>query len=144
MNKPANMEQRLEALRLYDVYSARFDEWNEHEGNEDDLVAARSRLQDAWDVYDAYAKGNAVPLLLDDNDDPTTCALSKAPLVDTDQTEVVLRIALGLPLRAETDADAEGWKLLDSCLVQAGANLGVDHNDLTSLPPRSKIDGVSG
>ena len=105
MSKPDNMEERLEAVRLYGEYSQLFDDWN---GSGD----GRNKMQGAYDVYLEFASANNVLLATDDDGHPMKCAASDVPLIEADQwlddletNEYFLRSALGLPPRAQEEEE---------------------------------------
>ena len=109
-----DMDQRLEALRLYQVYSDLFDLWNAGPTGEGEPLDSRAKMQAAYDAYVAYE----VDLYTDGEGNPLKCGVSGVPLLGSDELledchtgELFLRSALGLPPRPaqpdETDLDQE-------------------------------------
>lgn len=100
---------RLEAARLYAVYSVLFDIWNDGPENVNP-AGVRADMQAAYDAYIA----NGVHLYTDGEGWPISCGASDVPLLASDELvedchtgELFLRSAIGLPPRPTEAAEVE-------------------------------------
>jgi len=82
-----NLGQRNESLRLYQIYTETFEDWD---GSDE----GKRKMHAAYDAYLEYADTNGVMLLTDNEGEPQKCAIKGIPLIESDEVEIVLRSAL--------------------------------------------------
>lgn len=117
MSKPDNMEERLEALRLYEIFRAAEDARDDAPNSmpHDEYKALDGAADAAHQAYEDHP----TPALIERFEDSqiVRCGITGVPLFETDEIledchtgEMFLRSALGLPPRP---AEEEGQEMPD-------------------------------
>lgn len=97
-NQLPDITEREKAFKLHTTYEELSDITFDLEEADCDPEALRLALTKEEEAKAAYEDGG-VEVLLDGKGNAVRCAVSGAPILDVDEIEIVLRVAIGLPPR---------------------------------------------